>query len=616
MIGMSARAPSGTSWAAWSLFGLALALFAGFAVLAAPGSPAQGPRVGAVDVLVFVLFLAYAAVGALVASRRPANPIGWLFLCQGLLFELTAFSLGYVKHGLFARPGSLPAATGMAWVGQWLWIPEFFALPALFFLFFPNGRLRSSRWRVVVWLIAAVSVAGFISSALAPGSLGGSLSSIQNPFGIEGAQSALRLLGTVATGTGGPAFLAALASFILRFRGSRGAERHQLKWLAYAAVLVALSFGVGDVLQALGVPGSVTSNFWVLPVVLIPVAAGIAVLGYRLYDIDILISKTIVFGALAGFATAVYVAMVAGIGAAVGRSAGSNAALAIAATAVAAVAFQPVRERMHRRVRRVVFGPPTAAELEAGVSIGCLGAFRVFRDAEPVPASAWQSKKARTLLKILVARRGRATTRDFLMEALWPEEDPERLANRLSVALATVRAVLDPAKRHPPDHFLAGDKDAVRLNLANLPVDVEAFMALAERGLALDRQGREVEADSLLRQAEAAYPGDFLEEDLYEDWAAALREEARSTYVSVARALAQRSSAAADHDTAARYYLRILGKDGWDEGAHLGLVEALERAGRHGDARRRYQAYVSRMDEIQVPVTAFPGPGRIAPQAP
>src|SRR6266568_3201446 len=243
MIGMSVGARKGTSLTAWSLSGLAVALFAGFAVLSAAGSSARGPRVGAVEVLVFVLFLAYAAVGALVASRRPANPIGWLFLCQGLLFELTAFSLGYVKHGLFARPGSLPDATGMAWVGQWLWIPEFFALPALFFLFFPDGRLRSSRWRVVVWLIAAVSVAGFISSALAPGSLGGSLSSVQNPFGIEGAQSALRLLGTVATGTGGPAFLAALASFILRFRGSRGAERHQLKWLAYAAVLVALSFG-------------------------------------------------------------------------------------------------------------------------------------------------------------------------------------------------------------------------------------------------------------------------------------------------------------------------------------------------------------------------------------
>src|SRR6266704_1081204 len=305
MIGMSVGARTGTSLTAWSLSGLAVALFAGFAVLSAAGSSARGPRVGAVEVLVFVLFLAYAAVGALVSSRRPANPIGWLLLCQGLLFELTAFSLGYVKQGLFARPGSLPAATWMAWVGQWIWIPEFFALPALFFLLFPDGRLRSGRMRVV-------------------------------------------------------------ASFAFRFRGSRGAERAQLKWLAYAAVLLVLSFAAGDLLQTLGLPGSVTSLFWVVPVALIPVAAGIAVFRYLLYDIDILISKTIIFGALVAFATAVYAAMVAGIGAAVGRTTGSNVGLAIAATAATAVAFQPVRERMHRRLRRVVFGPPTAAELDAG----------------------------------------------------------------------------------------------------------------------------------------------------------------------------------------------------------------------------------------------------------
>jgi len=606
MIGMSAGSARRINWAVWSLFGLALALFVGFLVLSQARSSDRGPRVDAFDRLVFALFLAWAMVGALVATRRPSNPVGWLLLGQGLLFELTAFSLGYAKYGLFARPGSLPAATEMAWVGQWIWIPEFFALPALFFLLFPNGRLRSDRWRVVVWLIGAVSVAGFVSAALAPGSFGGSFSSVQNPFGIAGVRSTLRLVGAVATGIGGPVFISALASFILRFRGSRGAEREQLKWLVYAAVLLLVCFGVGDLLQALGVPGSVTSKFWTLPVALIPIAAGIAILGYRLYDIDTLISKSVVFGGLAAFTTVVYVAFVAGIGAAVGRSTGSNVGLAIAATAVVAVAFQPVRERMHHLVRRLVFGKPTVAERQAGVAIRCLGAFRVFRDGEPVSANVWQSKKARTLLKILVARRGRSTTRDFLMEALWPEENPERLANRLSVALATVRAVLDPEKRRQPDHFLEGDKDAVRLNLANLPVDVEAFMALAERGLALDQEGRDEEAQTLTRQAETAYAGDFLEEDLYEDWAAPLREEARLTYISVARALARRAAATADLDSAARYNLRILEKDSWDEGAHLGLVEALERAGRHGEARRRYRAYVSRMDEIEVPVQPFP----------
>src|SRR5215472_3046169 len=606
MMGMKTRARLWIRWLAWSLFGLAIALFAGFAILSFAGSSARGPRIGAADVVVFVLFLAYAGVGALLSFRRAANPIGWLLISQGLLFEFTAWSLGYAKHGLFARPGSLPGAAGMAWVAQWIWILEIFAVPALFFLLFPDGRLRSGRWRTAVWLVGAVSVAGFIASALAPGSLGGSMYSVRNPFGIQGAGPALRLLGAVATGIGGAVFLAAVTSFIGRFREARGAERQQLKWLAYSAVLLLVSFAVGDLLQALGLPGSVTSKFWVLPVALIPVAVGIAVLRYRLYDIDILISKTILFGALGAGATAVYLIVVVGIGAAVGHGTDSNIGLAIAATAVAAVAFQPVRERLDRRVRRVVFGSPSPVELEAGVSIECLGAFRIFRDGAPLPANVWQSKKARNLLKILVARRGRSTTREFLMEALWPEESTDRLANRLSVALATVRSVLDPAKRHPPDHFLAGDNDAVRLDLAHLPVDVETFMALAARGLAADQQASGAEAVGLLRAAETAYAGDFLEEDQYEDWAAPLREEARSAYVAVARALARRASAVADHDSAARLYLRILERDRWDEDAHLGLVDVLERAGRHGTTRSKYHAYVSRMEEIEIPVTAFP----------
>jgi DNA-binding SARP family transcriptional activator len=591
---------------AWSLGGLALALLVGFLVLSALGSSARGPQVELVDRVVFALFLIYAAVGALVASRHPANPIGWLFLGQGLLFELTGFSLGYVMFALFARPGSLPGGDVMAWIGQWTWIAEFFALPALFFLLFPSGRLTSRRWRPVAWLIAAVGLAGFASAAFSPGSFGGSLSSVVNPFGLDAAEPVLRPLGTVATAVGGPVFIAALASFILRFRGSRAPERQQLKWVAYAGVLMLVSFGIGDLLQTLGLPVFVTSTFWVLPVALIPVAVGVAILGYRLYDIDILISKSVVFGGLVGFATAVYVATVVGIGAVVGRTTKWNVGLAILATAVVAVAFQPVRDRMHLLARRVVFGTPTSAERQAGLAIHCLGAFRVFRDGEPLPATAWQSKKARTLLKILVARRGRSTTRDFLMEALWPEESLEKLANRLSVALATVRGVLDPNKRHAPEHFVLGDKDAVRLDLANLPIDVEQFLATAAEGMAMHERGEAEEARAKLAAAEGAYDGDFLEEDAYEDWAMPLREEARMTFISVSRALADMAERSGAVDDANRHYLRILEKDPWDRGAHLALVRALERAGRHGEARRRYRAYVSRMEEIDLPSAPFP----------
>ena len=226
-----------------------------------------------------------------------------------------------------------------------------------------------------------------------------------------------------------------------------------------------------------------------------------------------------------------------------------------------------------------------------------------------MPLPAWQSKKARTLLKILVARRGRPAARDYLMEALWPEESPGVVTRRLSVALSTVRAVLDPDKRHPPDHFVIGDKDAIRLDLANLPVDVEAFLAAAADGLARFGAGRTGDAEVQLAATERAYEGDFLEEDRYEDWATPLREEARAAYISVLRALAALAEASRRPDDAVRRYLRILEMDPWDESAHLAIVETMEHVGRHGEARRRYLAYASRMKEIGAPAAPFPTTG-------
>lgn len=243
------------------------------------------------------------------------------------------------------------------------------------------------------------------------------------------------------------------------------------------------------------------------------------------------------------------------------------------------------------------------------VSIRTLGGFLVLREGEPVTASEWQSRKARDLLKILIARRGRPTPRDILMDALWPDEQPHRLAKRLSVALATVRAVLDPARRFPSDHFIAGDESALWIDPAHLAVDVLAFLAEAAAGLALQRRGEVAEAREVLAAAEESYAGDFLEEDLYADWAVPLREEARGTYIAVARALARSASISRDWDAAVRYRLRILERDPYDEEAHLGLVSALLASGRHGEARRAYRAYITQMEELEVEPAPFPPAG-------
>jgi DNA-binding SARP family transcriptional activator len=204
------------------------------------------------------------------------------------------------------------------------------------------------------------------------------------------------------------------------------------------------------------------------------------------------------------------------------------------------------------------------------------------------------------------------TPREVLMDILWPDDDPAKLGNRLSVALTTVRTILDPDRAFKVEHFIITDKTAVGLDIGNLSIDVETFLSGAERGFALRRSGRVEEGLLMLAEAEDAYGGDFLEEDPYEDWSVALREEARAAYISVVRTLAHSSTQAGDHDAAARYYLRLLERDPFDEDAHLGLVSTLAGAGRHGEARRCYRTYVGRMDELGVEAASFPGRTRSA----
>lgn len=198
--------------------------------------------------------------------------------------------------------------------------------------------------------------------------------------------------------------------------------------------------------------------------------------------------------------------------------------------------------------------------------------------------------------------------REALMEVLWPEGDVGALANRLSVALATVRSVLDPNKRFDPGHFIVADNESVGLRIENLQIDVESFLDQAARGFDMKRKGRNTDATRELVGAEAAYTGDFLEEDAYEDWAAPLREQARAAYLHTARVLADESKVLGDSQSAQRYLLRILERDVYDEDAHLELVSTLVCARHHGEARRAYRIYCTRMEEIDVEPAPFPTP--------
>lgn len=228
------------------------------------------------------------------------------------------------------------------------------------------------------------------------------------------------------------------------------------------------------------------------------------------------------------------------------------------------------------------------------VAIQTLGNFRVLRDGVVVPTGEWQSKKARDLLKILVAHRGRPVPRPRLMELLWPDEPPERTANRLSVLLSTLRTVLDPERRLAEPGPVVADRITVLLDLSVVSVDVERFLAGVEQAQQAHRHA-DPEARALLVAAESLYQGEFLAEDPYEEWTVPLREELRAAYAAVLWALV---SCPGGDDLTVRYLLRLLDQDPFDESAHLELVRVLRAAGRHGEARRRHRIYSERMREI------------------
>ncbi|SDP40694.1 BTAD domain-containing putative transcriptional regulator [Lentzea jiangxiensis] len=236
------------------------------------------------------------------------------------------------------------------------------------------------------------------------------------------------------------------------------------------------------------------------------------------------------------------------------------------------------------------------APRSARIVVRTLGGFQVLRDGAPVPSASWQSKKARDLLKILAANRGRPVPRPQLVELLWPDDLSDRTANRLSVLLSTLRAVLSapglPADAEP----LVADRDTVSLDLSLVDLDVAEFLDAANAALVAHRRA-DPAALSLLTDADELHVGEFLAEEPYEQWAVQAREEVRGRYTAVLRALVQ---LVRDPDQQVGYLVRMLELDPYDESAHVRLVKALRAAGRHGEARRRYQVYLEQMHEIGV----------------
>jgi signal transduction histidine kinase len=307
------------------------------------------------DVAPLVLALVgFPTLGALIAARRPRNPIGWMFLAGSVLFGLVIAATEYADRALAADGGSEHGVVWAAWVTNWGWPLALGLLGGFTPLLFPNGRLPSSRWRPVLWTAVAALIMISAASALRPGVIEG-YEPYQNPIGIESAAGLIDAILSVGLFTLGAVLFVGVASLFVRLRRAGGEERRQIRWFVYATAIVAVGVGVGALgatirLNALDVG-------WLVGMVglaAMPIAAAIGILKYRLYDIDVVINKTVVYGLLAAFVTAVYVGIVVGIGALVGAR--GNVLLSIVATAVIAVAFQPVRQRARHLANRLVYG--------------------------------------------------------------------------------------------------------------------------------------------------------------------------------------------------------------------------------------------------------------------
>jgi len=302
-----------------------------------------------------VAFVCIGAVGALIASRVPGNAIGWLFLSGTCLAAVGFVADQYAGYTLVTRPGSLPGGSWAAWVSNWIWILYFAPFLTFVPLLFPDGHLASRRWRPVAWATAIGMSAGIIAIALTPGEFQDSTYRVPNPAGIDGAKPLLSVVGGVAFVSLLLCVVLSVIGLVLRYRRAAGEERARFKWFVYGLTVLIASFLLNIGLGIVVGDDEGLSLLFDAGIVAVPVGAGIAILKHRLYDIDIVISRTIVVGALAAFVTLVYVALVVGIGALVVGSR-ANSFLTLLAAVIIAVAFQPVRTRTQHLANRLVFG--------------------------------------------------------------------------------------------------------------------------------------------------------------------------------------------------------------------------------------------------------------------
>jgi hypothetical protein len=346
------------AWLPWSMCAVSSALTALsllFLILTLSHSGVPIYRFWAENTL---LVLSNSIIGAVVASRRPQHPIGWLMCAAGLLWGVVHFSGEYVTYALLATSGSLPAGEAITWLYCWLWVPSL-GLGVFLGLLFPTGRLPSRRWRPFAWLSVLLVAVGTVMAAFSPGPILGFVS-IRNPLGIEGLPNLYETLQALVLAL----IFVASVSLLLRLRRARGVERQQIKWFGTATMVEgSAAILTYTIFEAIDTRWLELAGYALVLVGLLgmPTTLGIAILRYRLYDIDVIINRTLVYGALTALLAAGYFATIMalqGIGSLVFQVpfraiTGQETQLAtVAATLAMAALFNPLRRRIQGFIDR------------------------------------------------------------------------------------------------------------------------------------------------------------------------------------------------------------------------------------------------------------------------
>jgi signal transduction histidine kinase len=399
------------AWSAFLLYVLFFVATVYFNLATSPGEGNEG------DILWLLMTSTFSIVAILILARQPRNRIGWILMVIGLMFGEPV-----AAYGEFAISRGLPGGVVSVAIAGPTWAPPIGLMGTVLLLRFPNGALLSPRWRKVEWLALFALSVTVVAILLAPRHLAEEgYPTIPNPLGIEALRSLFNVLQGFILLI--PATIVASAvSLVFRFRRSTGTERLQMKWLTSAAASVAVIYAVAMIASLNAAWLTPRTPTWVAVLqnvattsfMLIPISIGFAVLKYRLYDIDLVINRAVVYGTMAAFITALYVAVVVGIGRVIGSE--RSLALSIAATALVAVAFQPVRQRVQRFANRLVYGKrATPYEVLSDFSGGMAHAVAI---EEVLPRMARIVKEGMGAARVDVWLRVGA---DLIREATWPQ---------------------------------------------------------------------------------------------------------------------------------------------------------------------------------------------------